>query len=97
MNTAAIYPSAENEVASEAVWTETLHINVTSNHVLVDEAFKVLVAQNLSASIVLTTSANAVVPKHGSEAYDVSKAALSHLIRELAVGLGPLVQHCYPC
>ena len=37
----------------------------------------------------LTSSANAVVPKRGSEAYDVSKAALSHLVRELAVGLAP--------
>jgi NAD(P)-dependent dehydrogenase (short-subunit alcohol dehydrogenase family) len=33
-----------------------------------------------------------VVPKKGSEAYDTSKAALSHLIRELAIGLGPLVR-----
>jgi len=40
----------------------------------------------------LTSSANAVVPKRGSEAYDVSKAAVSHLIRELAVGLGPLIR-----
>jgi NAD(P)-dependent dehydrogenase (short-subunit alcohol dehydrogenase family) len=42
--------------------------------------------------MVLTTSANAVVPKHGSEAYDISKTALNHLIRELAVGFGPLVR-----
>jgi len=33
-----------------------------------------------------------VVPKSGSEAYDVSKAAINHLIRELAIGLGPLVR-----
>jgi NAD(P)-dependent dehydrogenase (short-subunit alcohol dehydrogenase family) len=33
-----------------------------------------------------------VVPKHGSEPYDVSKAAINHLIRELAIGLGPLVR-----
>jgi NAD(P)-dependent dehydrogenase (short-subunit alcohol dehydrogenase family) len=33
-----------------------------------------------------------VVPKHGSEAYDVSKAALNHLIRELAVSLAPTVR-----
>ncbi len=33
----------------------------------------------------LTSSANAVVAKRGSEAYDVSKAASRHLIRELAV------------
>ena len=42
--------------------------------------------------MVFTSSANAVVPKHGSEPYDTSKAALSHLIRELAIGLGPLVR-----
>ncbi len=42
--------------------------------------------------MVLTSSANAVVPKRGSEAYDVSKAALSHLVRELAVGMSPLVR-----
>ena len=36
-----------------------------------------------------TSSANAVVAKRGSEAYDVSKAALSHLIRELAVSMAP--------
>jgi NAD(P)-dependent dehydrogenase (short-subunit alcohol dehydrogenase family) len=41
---------------------------------------------------VLTSSANAVVAKRGSEAYDVSKAALSHLVRELAVTLSPKVR-----
>jgi len=33
-----------------------------------------------------------VVSKWGSEAYDSSKAALNHLIRELAVRLGPNVR-----
>jgi NAD(P)-dependent dehydrogenase (short-subunit alcohol dehydrogenase family) len=50
----------------------------------------VLVAQRLPASIVLTSSANAIVPKYGSEPYDVSKAALNHLIRELAMRFGPM-------
>ena len=36
--------------------------------------------------------ANAVVAKCGSEAYDVSKAALSHLVRELAISLSPKVR-----
>jgi len=49
-------------------------------------------AQKLPAAMVFTSSANAVVPKSGSEAYDVSKAAVNHLIRELAIGLGPLVR-----
>ncbi len=40
----------------------------------------------------LTTSANAVVAKKGSLAYDTSKAAANHLVRELAVELAPLVR-----
>src|SRR5262249_29802493 len=93
VNTAAIYPTPEpGGGASEAAWSRTLLVNVTGNHLLADEAAVVLKAQNLPASIVLTTSANAVVPKSGSEPYDVSKAAISHLIRELAIGLGPLVR-----
>src|SRR5690606_8559704 len=40
----------------------------------------------------VTTSANAVVAKKGSVAYDVSKAAANHLVRELAIDLAPLVR-----
>ncbi len=89
VNTAAIYSTA---ASSASVWATTLAINVSSNHVLAQEADRILKAQNLPGSIVLTSSANAVVPKAGSEPYDVSKAAINHLIRELAVGLGPLVR-----
>src|SRR5207249_11129133 len=55
--------------------------------VLADELRPIFLDQALPASIVLTSSANAVVPKAGSEAYDVSKAAVSHLVRELAIAL----------
>ena len=48
--------------------------------------------QNLPAAMVLTSSANALVPKKGTEAYDTSKTALNHLIRELALGLSPRVR-----
>jgi rhamnose utilization protein RhaD (predicted bifunctional aldolase and dehydrogenase)/NAD(P)-dependent dehydrogenase (short-subunit alcohol dehydrogenase family) len=93
INTAAIYPTPDPSTTSaEPVWTRTLHINVTGNYLLADEAARVLRAQNLPGALVLTSSANAVVPKSGSEAYDVSKAAVNHLIRELAIGLGPLVR-----
>jgi len=92
INTAAIFPTPDPSTPAETVWSKTLHINVTSNFVLAQETAKVLKAQNLPASIVLTSSANAVVPKAGSEAYDVSKAGINHLIRELAIGLGPLVR-----
>jgi len=42
--------------------------------------------------MVLTSSANALVPKNGSEAYDISKTALNHLVRELAIKLAPKVR-----
>jgi NAD(P)-dependent dehydrogenase (short-subunit alcohol dehydrogenase family) len=70
----------------------TLEVNVTANFLLIEEISRMLQEQGLKASVVLTSSANAVVPKRGSEAYDVSKAALSHLIRELAVSHAPLVR-----
>ncbi len=92
VNTAAIYPTPDPSAPVEGVWSKTLNINVTSNFVLAQEAAKVLKAQKLPASIVLTSSANAVVPKSGSEPYDVSKAAINHLVRELAIGLGPQVR-----
>jgi rhamnose utilization protein RhaD (predicted bifunctional aldolase and dehydrogenase)/NAD(P)-dependent dehydrogenase (short-subunit alcohol dehydrogenase family) len=93
INTAAIYPTPDPSTAdTDSVWAKTLHVNVTGNYVLAEEAARVLKAQNLPAAMVFTSSANAVVPKSGSEAYDVSKAAVNHLIRELAIGLGPLVR-----
>ena len=92
VNTAALFPSSPDGVITEAQWALTLEVNVTANFLLVEEIGKLLKDQGLSASIVLTSSANAVVPKRGSEAYDVSKAALSHLIRELAVSQAPQVR-----
>ncbi len=65
---------------------------MAGNYLLVDEARRILLEQALPAAIVLTSSANAVVPKWGTEAYDISKSAVSHLVRELAVGLAPLVR-----
>jgi rhamnose utilization protein RhaD (predicted bifunctional aldolase and dehydrogenase)/NAD(P)-dependent dehydrogenase (short-subunit alcohol dehydrogenase family) len=92
VNTAALFPSSPTGVISEAQWALTLEVNVTANFLLVEEIGKLLRDQGLTASVVLTSSANAVVPKRGSEAYDVSKAALSHLIRELAISQAPKVR-----
>ena len=92
INTAAMFPSSPDGVISDTMWATTLDINVTANYLLADEAAKLFGDQSLDASIVLTSSANAVVAKRGSEAYDVSKAALSHLVRELAAGLAPMVR-----
>jgi len=89
INTAAVFPSYPDGQLTDNQWASTLDINVTANHRLVQAAEKLLRDQKLDSSIVLTSSANAVVAKRGSEAYDVSKAALSHLVRELAVRLAP--------
>jgi NAD(P)-dependent dehydrogenase (short-subunit alcohol dehydrogenase family) len=92
VNTAAIFPTSPDGKIRDEQWATTLAVNVTANHLLVDEAAGILADQDLTASVVLTSSANAVVAKRGSEAYDVSKAALSHLIREFAVSLAPKVR-----
>ncbi len=73
-------------------WALTFAVNVTGSYVVGDEAGKTLRDQGLPASLVLTTSANAVVSKKGSLAYDTSKAAANHLVRELAVELAPHVR-----
>ena len=92
INTAALFPSSPDGIISDAQWALTLEVNVTANYLLADEASHIFKAQGLPGSVVLTSSANAVVPKRGSEAYDVSKAALSHLVRELAVTYSPLLR-----
>jgi rhamnose utilization protein RhaD (predicted bifunctional aldolase and dehydrogenase)/NAD(P)-dependent dehydrogenase (short-subunit alcohol dehydrogenase family) len=93
VNTAAIYPvpGPDGEL-SDAQWANTFLINVTGNYLLARQTESVFKDQNLPGSMVLTGSANAVVPKKGSEAYDTSKAALNHLVRELSIKLGPLVR-----
>jgi rhamnose utilization protein RhaD (predicted bifunctional aldolase and dehydrogenase)/NAD(P)-dependent dehydrogenase (short-subunit alcohol dehydrogenase family) len=92
INTAALFPTSPDGKIGDELWSATLNINVTANYILADEAAQIFAEQDLDGSIVLTSSANAVVPKRGSEAYDVSKAALSHLVRELAVSLAPKVR-----
>ncbi len=92
INTAAIFPSSPDGVITDPMWGLTLEVNVTANFMLTDEAHPVFTAQGIDGSIVLTSSANAVVAKRGTEAYDVSKAALSHLIRELAVTYAPKIR-----
>jgi rhamnose utilization protein RhaD (predicted bifunctional aldolase and dehydrogenase)/NAD(P)-dependent dehydrogenase (short-subunit alcohol dehydrogenase family) len=92
INTAAVFPSSPSGAIDDTAWSATLDLNVTANHRLADEAAGILRDQDLDACIVLTSSANAVVPKRGSEAYDVSKAAVSHLVRELAISLAPRIR-----
>jgi len=93
VNTAAIYPvpGADGKLTGKQ-WDLTFRINVTGNYVLAEQTDWIFKDQELPASMVLTGSANAVVPKKGSEAYDTSKSAVNHLVRELAIALAPNVR-----
>src|SRR5206468_10115360 len=73
-------------------WAVTFRVNVTGSYIVADEAATMWREQGLPGNLVLTTSANAVVPKKGSLAYDTSKAAANHLVRELALELAPLIR-----
>ncbi|WP_016956581.1 bifunctional rhamnulose-1-phosphate aldolase/short-chain dehydrogenase [Catenovulum agarivorans] len=66
-------------------------VNVKGGYIVGTEANEIWKAQGLKGALVLTTSVNAAVSKKGSLAYDTSKAAANHLVRELAVELAPLV------
>lgn len=91
--TAGLYPTP-NQYGniSDSAWDKSFSVNVKGNYIVADEASKIWKAQGLKGSMVITTSANAVVPKDGSFAYDTSKAAANHLIRELAIFLAPNVR-----
>ena len=73
-------------------WETTFNINVIGRYLVADESRALWAGQGLRGSMVLTTSVNAFVSKKGSLAYDSSKAAANHLMRELAVELAPLVR-----
>jgi len=91
--TAGLYPNPDTEGRiADAMWDTTFRVNVTGPFLVADEAAAVWEAQDLPGSLVITTSVNAVVPKAGSFAYDTSKAAANHLVRELAVALAPRVR-----
>ena len=76
----------------DKLWDRTFEINVKGAYIVAEEAARIFKKQGLKGNIVLTTSANAVVAKKGSLAYDTSKAAANHLVRELAVEMSPLVR-----
>ena len=91
--TAGIFvPSDTTGHIPDDKWALTFGINVTGSYLVADEASSTWKAQGLRGNLVLTTSANAAVAKKGSVAYDCSKAAANHLVRELAMELSPLVR-----
>ncbi|WP_241505748.1 bifunctional rhamnulose-1-phosphate aldolase/short-chain dehydrogenase [Parahaliea mediterranea] len=78
-------------MSDEDMFDLSYAVNVKGAWIVATSAARVWQAQQLRGALVLTTSVNAAVPKRGSLAYDTSKAAANHLVRELAMELAPLV------
>jgi rhamnulose-1-phosphate aldolase/alcohol dehydrogenase len=81
----------QGSMCEDKMFDISFGVNVKGGYIVGTEANKIWLAQNLPGALVLTTSVNAAVSKKGSLAYDTSKAAANHLVRELAVELAPLV------
>jgi NAD(P)-dependent dehydrogenase (short-subunit alcohol dehydrogenase family) len=93
--TAGVFSTPDKNTGrvTDEQWQFTFNVNVQGSYNAVDEAKWIFDAQNLpQCSVVLTTSVNAVVSKKGSIAYDASKAAANHVMRELAIELAPKVR-----
>ena len=86
------WPSDTTGHIPDDKWDFTFGVNVKGSYIVADEAANTWREQGLPGNLVLTTSANAVVAKKGSIAYDTSKAAANHLVRELAIELSPTVR-----
>ena len=91
--TAGIFvpPGRDGRIKDEQ-WDLTFAINVKGLYIVAEEAKALWLEQGLNGTLVLTTSVNAAVSKKGSVAYDVSKSAANHLVRETAIELAPLVR-----
>jgi len=93
MITAGIFVAPDTKgMIPDDKWGLTFDINVIGQAFVAEEAYKVWKEQGLKANLIITTSVNAAVAKKGSLAYDTSKAAANHLVRELAIEFAPLVR-----
>ncbi|MDN4501446.1 bifunctional rhamnulose-1-phosphate aldolase/short-chain dehydrogenase [Alteromonadaceae bacterium BrNp21-10] len=81
----------EDDDQNDTTFDRSFAVNVKGGYIVGTEANKVWQRQQLKGSMVITTSVNAAVSKKGSIAYDTSKAAANHMVRELAVTFSPLI------
>ena len=90
--TAGVFVAESADMAkNDQIFDLSFGVNVKGGYVVASEAQKIWQSQGLKGAMVLTTSVNGAVSKKGSLAYDTSKAAANHLVRELAVTLSPLI------
>lgn len=91
--TAGLYAiQSDDREKNDKNWDLSFAVNTKGSYIIADEVSRIWNDQGLDASMVITTSVNGVVAKKGSMAYDISKAAANHLIRELAIQYSPLIR-----
>ncbi len=76
---------------SDAQWDKTFDVNLRGAHALVREAADALAADG-GGAVVNIASIGGLLVEPGIGIYNVTKAALIHLTRTLAVELGPAVR-----
>lgn len=92
-HTAAVFvPPDELGRTTDKQWRRMIDVNLTGSMIVADEAARIMREQGTNGSILLLSSANAVVPKRGSWAYDAGKAGLNHMIREMAIEFAPRIR-----
>ncbi len=91
--TAGLYATPDAEGRNDVDdWMRSFAVNTLGPYLVAEEAYRRWREQRLDAALVLATSVNGIVAKQGSLAYDASKAAANHLVRELAIALAPRVR-----
>ncbi|WP_196157342.1 SDR family NAD(P)-dependent oxidoreductase [Reinekea sp. G2M2-21] len=91
----AVIPHGDMQLASADVWRKMYDVNVIAPWLLIAEAEAALrnaATEQHSSCIVNVSSHAGVRPKGASIPYAVSKAALNHMTKLLAVNLSPLIR-----
>ena len=70
-------------------WRETMALNLDAPLMAAQIAARRMIAEGRKGAIVMTASITSEIVERGVAAYAVSKAALAHLTRALALELGP--------
>jgi (+)-trans-carveol dehydrogenase len=86
---AGIFSGGALEDVSESDWSTTLGINVTGTFNTIQAAAPHVIGGGRGGSVIITSSAAAERGLPNVSAYGVSKAAVSGLMRDLAVELAP--------
>jgi NAD(P)-dependent dehydrogenase (short-subunit alcohol dehydrogenase family) len=87
-----VIPHADLEAATPAIWRALYEVNVIAPWQLVAAAAPIMRATGRAPSIVNIASHAGVRPKGASVPYAVSKAALIHMTKLLALTLAPAIR-----